>query len=110
MTWEDVLEKVGEDVVATLTYLFADELAQLVGLRAKTADPAEIMEALIEEGFADDEGRIHKEIGDYAEEGAMLRAIQEYPQLEEISWEDMPKAVNLFYELAGKKSPYLKEE
>jgi hypothetical protein len=43
MRWKDVLDRVGEDAVATMVYLYFDELARELGRRADDYDDAKLI-------------------------------------------------------------------
>jgi hypothetical protein len=86
MTWKEVLDRVGEDSVATLVYLYFDELAQGFGRRADDyADPALIMD-----GLAGEDGSVDGNILNCAYERAFWRFKQVYGwRLEEPQWEEV---------------------
>jgi hypothetical protein len=90
LTWKEVVEKVGEDAVATVVYLYFDELAREIDKRASDyADPAIIIAEL-----ADEDGSVDGDILNRAEERAWQRFRQEWRWLlPEPSWEEVSEVI-----------------
>jgi hypothetical protein len=86
MTWKEVLNRVGMDPVATVVYLYFDELAIIVGKCAEDyGDPAVILNDL-----AGEDGTVDGDLLNSAEKAAWARFRQDYrlrlpePSLEEV--------------------------
>jgi hypothetical protein len=90
LTWKEVVEKVGEDAVATVVYLYFDELAREVDKRASDyGDPAVIMAEL-----ADEDGTVDGDVLNRAEERAWQRFRQEWGWLlPEPTWEEVNEVI-----------------
>jgi hypothetical protein len=82
--WKEVLNRVGVDAVATVVYLYFDELARVYRACADDyGDPQLIMNELTRDGTVDGD------ILNSAESRAWARFRQEYWHLPEPNWEEV---------------------